>query len=367
MNYNLYFFICICCLLCSCGTFNQNYEQGMKYVYQDSSLSESDFKNGLEAFDKEMQDAKLKIVDADISIRDQYSMIIALSWIGKAKLYQRMNKIIEMESACWEAIKVAEEMVRKHIQTQKLGPFGTYNVYFRREKIRRYAFNILHGLYQELGEKGLMNLMQLQMSMCGNYLNSRFFHLAKRHIHSRIKDVVWEKNLSDDKENISPESMVVFMTLSKITYHMSIAIKHNELESQYNATDNGIVKQILADRMQRLQEKSYWRSEMYQQKMDFEKQRHKKAKINMQHEFQTPLYALQANFKNLQLFPELQRLPSYHHLQSQAQTLDNYIAQHGFDLHAAKDLIQFRKTLDDVTQEAQEQAKKLRTTKLSFD
>ncbi|HQA99515.1 MAG: hypothetical protein KBC30_03315 [Planctomycetes bacterium] len=361
MNYNLYFFICICCLLCSCGTFSRNYEQGMKYVHQDSSLSESDFKNGLKAFNKAIQDAELKILDADLSVHDQYSMIISLSWIGKAKLYQRMNQIVEMESACWKAMKVAEEMVGKHIQTQKLGSFVTYNVYFRREKIRRYAFNILHEIYQKVGEKDLVSLMQLQMSMSSNYLNSKFAYEEEKNIR-RLENASWQMNLSDEKENIFHGAVVVLMTVSEAARQTSIAIQQQQLESQYHSTENVHVRRELADRMQRLEEESYWSHDMYIQRMDKERERHKEAKLNIQHEFQSTLeYSLQANFKNLQLSPELKRLPSYHRLQSQAQQLDNYMAQHGFDLDAAKELVQFRKTLDDLTREAQEQAKKSRS------
>jgi hypothetical protein len=332
----------------------------MKYVYHDSSLSEYDFKKGLEAFDKAIQDAKEKIEDADLSVHDRYSMIISLSWIEKAKLYKRMNQIIEMESACWEAMKVAEEMVGKHIETKKLGSFVTYNVYFRREKIRRYAFNLLHEIYQKVGEKDLVNLMQLQMALSGNYLTSRFAYEEQKQIR-RIEDAAWQMNLSYEKEYVFHVSLILLMSLLVAAYQTNTAMEQMKSESQYRPLGSGSVKQELSTRMKYLQQRPYWSSEIYKQSIDLEKKRHQEAKINIQHTFQTTLeHALQKNFKNLELSPELQRLPSYHHLQSQAQKLDNYIEQHGFDLDAAKELVQFRKTLDDLTREAQEQAKKSR-------
>ncbi len=344
-----------CLILPGCPSISRSYENALKIIQKNGQINEEDFQSCLGKLDNAILYAREDIQYTDSSNHDQYAYILPMAEIAKARLYNRVDQIENMEKSCWKAIKIAESLLGKHIRKSNTAQnmFQEYSVYFRREKIRRHAFTILQEAYRRVGEKDLSQLMQLQIVFSDSYLISDFAHQEEEYIRE-AENAVWVKKYNQKKEDIRHTFTLVLLALGRAAEQMAIESEKQQIHQQLQNTYDPYQRAILYQRLACLNQKEKESEQRYKENVENENIQHHYNLQNIQKVYQqTSLNALVNNFRNLQLSPQIKNLPSFNRLISQTASLDNYIQRKGFDEKAADDLMNLRNTLDELTKEAQ--------------
>lgn len=292
------------------------------------------------------------------SYHDQVAYIIPLSRLAKAEIFGRFHQLPQQEQECWQAIQDAETYLGEHIRrlqgnTNPYVLFTSYAVFFRREKMRRYAFTLLRESYRQAGERDLEELMGAQIGLSDIYLRSSVAHSEEEYIRM-VENADWIRRGDDIHEGIRHGFMMVVLFIGVVLSQASYEAERVSLERQYERTSDPHMQAELRRRMDAVSYEQQRDWERHMAYIDSERQHHD---FNVGAIASTYYYtvtgALLNNFELLRLSEEVRQLPEYQTLRDAQEQFDNYARRSGLNREAAAALGRVRVALDELTRKLQ--------------
>lgn len=347
-----------CVFICGCPSLSTHYESAMAVVNQATPPTPEELEGALKDVDEAVRIAQNDLSRTDVENHDQFAYIIPMSEIARARLYARCDQVVNEERSCWKAIEEAERYLGRHLRSNAAQTmFCDYAVFFRREKIRRHAFTILIETYRRAGERDLEALMHAQIGFSDAYLRSRVAHSEEEYVRE-AENAGWVRKYNAGEEGIHHAFIGIILALGRAAEHVGIQSEISALEARLQNTYDPQERARILQRIRELRAQDAESEIKYQEQVREEEMRHAATLEQIEVSYRDTLFtALRSNFELLRLSPELQRLPAFRQLEEQAANLDNYVRRAGFDERAAAEFSQLRGTLDELTRQAQIQAR----------
>lgn len=335
------------------------YNRAISVVDAVNTPEDRDIEQAFEFLDTSIKIAKEELEEHSSLYRpcehDQLAYIIPLARIAKAKLYSRLNQIRNQEEEGWKAIYEAENYIGRHVRENNTRDymFGTYAVFFRREKIRRYVFTILKETYRRSGERDLEQLMASQIGMSSIYLQSSVAHNEEKYIRA-IENSDWVRINALKEEDLKYSIFMFFAYVLAAIQEVAHAAEQQMLEEEYYNAENEYQRQRIEARMRRAERRA-----------NRNRQRLREMRKNLRKQHRREIHSIQRNYRNfvsrslienfsmLRFSDEIKNLDAYWILMRKKEDLDNYLKRNGFGSQAAKKLMGIRTALDQLTRELQ--------------
>lgn len=324
-----------------------------------------DAKNASEVMadlDKAIQEAKTALSSGGEDAKtpahhDQVAWVIPLALLAKAEIQAQLNQLSQAESSCWEAIRQSEEVLGSHIpagvSTGDSFPFGAYHVFCRREKVRRHGFLILKEAYRRAGERDLELLMEAQVKNSDFYLTSSVAHGEETFV--RIYECAdWHRLGENTKAEVEANLINALIISMMVLGAAAAGFQDAQLQQQQMMTTDPAIQSQLQQQRDKLKADTDKMAKAGADAITSNEQARSAAIEGNRLNYQATIAGAMRRIIDLLGSSELVRnLPAFASLRQRVEQLDAYIQRNGFDPQAALALHQFRKSLDELSLQAQ--------------